>query len=97
MNRTTKIELIQRSLGLRHKIKVHESMQTPNSHEDLAIFLLAKWDLEDELRAVEEILADIRSESAHDKRKLIEENILNDKPIKSKPAKKLAKSSNKKR
>lgn len=60
MERLKRIELIQRSLGLRHKIKVHETMKTPDSHEDLAITLNAKWELEDELRAIEELLGEQR-------------------------------------
>jgi hypothetical protein len=60
MERYQRLELIQRSLGLRHKLKVHESMKAPDTHEDLAILLLSKWELEDELRAIEEILAEQR-------------------------------------
>src|SRR5437762_204673 len=60
MERLKKIELIQRSLGLRHKLKVHETMKTPDSHEDLAITLVSKWELEDELRAIEELLGENR-------------------------------------
>ncbi len=60
MERFQKLELIQRSLGIRHKLKVHESMKAPDTHEDLAILLLSKWELEDELRAIEEILAESR-------------------------------------
>lgn len=76
MDRVRKLELIQRSLGLRHKLKVHESMEAPASHEDLAVSLLAKWELEDELRAVEELLAVSRGENVAEKRGLIEQGIL---------------------
>ena len=72
MDRLIKLELIQRSLGIRHKLKVHESMKAPETHEDLAIALMARWELEDELRAIEEILTDARSKSVKEKRKIIE-------------------------
>lgn len=76
MDRVRKLELIQRSLGLRHKLKVHESMEQPETHEDLATSLLSKWELEDELRAVEEILAEARSENVGEKKGLIEQGVL---------------------
>jgi hypothetical protein len=60
MDRRIKLELLQRSLGLRHKLKVHESMRSPDTHEDLAVLLLSKWELEDELQAIEEILNEDR-------------------------------------
>jgi hypothetical protein len=72
MERDRKFELIQRSLGLRHKLKVHESMKQPDTHEDLAVMLMAKWELEDELRAIEEILADTRIDNVRKKRGVIE-------------------------
>jgi hypothetical protein len=71
MDRVRKLELIERSLGLRHKIKVHESMKPPESHEDLALMLLAKWEFEDELRAIEELLTESRQKNIGSKRKLI--------------------------
>jgi len=76
MERVRKLELIQRSLGLRHKLKVHESMKAPETHEDLAVMLLAKWELEDELRAIEDLLAGSRDENVADKKKLIHQGIL---------------------
>lgn len=84
MERVRKAELIQRSLGLRHKLKVHDSMKSPESHEELTTSLLAKWELEDELRAIEEILAEERRRNQSEKRNLIEKDILQ---IKSKKAK----------
>ncbi|MGK5083209.1 hypothetical protein WDW37_07865 [Bdellovibrionota bacterium FG-1] len=71
MDKLRKLELLQRSLGLRHKIKVHESMKAPESHEDLAIMTLAKWELEDEVRAIEDLLAEGRSKNVALKRKVI--------------------------
>jgi hypothetical protein len=72
MDRLMKLELIQRTLGIRHKLKVHESMKTPDTHEDLAVMLMAKWELEDELRAIEEILAGERQRNVLSKRTRIE-------------------------
>ena len=72
MDRLIKLELIQRSLGIRHKLKVHESMKAPETHEDLAISLMSRWELEDELRAIEEIIEDMRLKSVKAKRKIIE-------------------------
>ena len=64
-----KLELIQRQLGLKHKIKVHDSMKLPDNHEDIAHSLVAKWEFEDELRAVEEILNEDRLQNVGQKRK----------------------------
>ena len=69
-----KARLVQRSLGLRHKLKVHESMELPDSHEELARTVVAKWDLEDEMHAIEEILAEYRKASVAEKRKDIEKH-----------------------
>ena len=72
MERFEKLELIKRSLGIRHKLKVLESMKGADNHDDLAISLLAKWELEDELRAIEELIAGSRAENVAHKRKLLE-------------------------
>jgi hypothetical protein len=72
MDKLRKFELILRSLGLRHKMKVMDSMKSPDNHEDLAHHLLSKWELEDELRAIEQMLADAREISISEKRALIE-------------------------
>ncbi len=93
MDRVEKLALIERSLGLRHKLKVHESMKAPETHEDLAISLISKWELEDELRAIEEILASARQNNVAAKRALIEKEGGIAKPSKSAVAKKSAKSS----
>lgn len=71
INRERKTELLQRTLGLKHKIKVHESMRPPDNHEEIALFTLAKWDLEDELKAIEELLEDSRLESVKSKKQVI--------------------------
>lgn len=71
MDKLKKITLIQRSLGLRHKLKVHESMKQPETHEDLAVMLNAKWELEDELRAIEDIMVEERGKNVALKRKAL--------------------------
>jgi hypothetical protein len=74
LDRERKIELIMRSLGIRHKLKVHESMKPPETHEDMAIMMLSKWELEDELRAIEQILLDLRDGNVSRKRHSIEKD-----------------------
>jgi hypothetical protein len=71
MERERKLELIQRSLGLRHKIKVHESMKAPETHEDLSVMMLAKWELEDELAAIDQMLGESRAENVAEKRRVL--------------------------
>lgn len=71
MDKVRKLELIQRSLGLRHKIKVHESMKAPDTHEELSIMTMAKWELEDELRAIEELLTESRGKNVLARKKVI--------------------------
>ena len=71
MEKMQKLDLIQRSLGLRHKLKVHESMKQPDTHEELALMLLTKWEFEDEMRAIEELLADSRNENVSELKKRI--------------------------
>jgi len=72
MDKLKKLELIQRSLGLRHKLKVHESMKQPDGHEDIAISLMSKWEFEDELHAIEEILLENRKKNIAAKRARIQ-------------------------
>ncbi len=72
-----KLELIQRSLGIKHKLKVHDSMKAPDTHEDLAVLLLSKWELEDELHAIEEILAASRQATVTHKRTTLERDQAN--------------------
>ncbi len=72
MDKTRRLELIQRSLGIRHKLKVHDSMKAPDNHEDLAIMTMTRWELEDELKAIEELLADYRNQNVGAKRKAIQ-------------------------
>lgn len=72
MDRYRKLELVQRSLGIRHKLRVHDSVTAPDTHEDLAHMLISKWELEDELRAIEEILADSRLADVAQRRSTLE-------------------------
>lgn len=93
MDKVEKLELIKRSLGIRHKLKVHESMKAPETHDDLAISLIARWELEDELRAIEELLAEARTQNVALKRvDVIQEYGIDKSPVsqagKKKPTKK---------
>ncbi len=72
MDRVERLELVKRSLALRHKLKVHESMKTPDTHEELAIFLMTKWDLEDELKAVELLIVEDRDQTVQGKKEVLE-------------------------
>ena len=73
MDKLRKLELIQRSLGIRHKLKVHESMRQPETHEELAMMLLSRWEYEDELKAIEEILNESRVKNVAAKKTTLEE------------------------
>jgi hypothetical protein len=74
MEKERKLELIQRSLGIRHKLKVHDSMKLPDTHEELALMMHSKWELEDELHAIEQILAGVRHDNVEVKRRMIEKD-----------------------
>jgi hypothetical protein len=63
MNKKKKFDLIKRTLGIRHKLKVLDSMSVPEGHEELAQLTIARWELEDELSAIESILRDVRNEN----------------------------------
>jgi hypothetical protein len=76
MTREEKLELIQRVLGLRHKLKVLDSMKTPDTHDDLSISLLSRWDLEDEIRAIETLLDEDRNANVRAKRTQVEAQYL---------------------
>jgi hypothetical protein len=84
MTREEKIELIQRMLGIKHKLKVHDSMKSPETHEELSLSLLSRWELEDELAAIERLLAKERDDNVKVKSKQIEEDYLSGKPMKKK-------------
>lgn len=74
MDKNRKLELIQRSLGIRHKLKVHESMKLPDTHEELSLMLLSKWELEDELKAIEDLLAEARTSNVNRKKEILTKN-----------------------
>jgi hypothetical protein len=81
MHKETKRELLLRQLGLRHKLKVHDSVKQPETHEEIAANLLARWELEDEIAAIDAILADARREASTEKRSQIEKELGAGKPI----------------
>lgn len=68
LERDQKLDLIQRSLGIRHKLKVHESMKPAETHEDMALTYLTQWELEDELHAIEELLGEVRMQNVREKK-----------------------------
>ena len=76
MSREEKMELIQRMLGLQHKLKVHDSVKSPTTHEEWAASHLARWELEDEIAAIEKLLADDRQGNVKLKLKQLEESYL---------------------
>ena len=84
MNRDEKLELIERMLGLQHKLKVHDSVKNQNSHEELALSHLARWELEDEISAIEKLLETVRQDNIKLKLKQIEEDYLSGHPKKKK-------------
>jgi hypothetical protein len=80
MTREEKMELIQRMLGLRHKLKVHDSMKSPETHDELSSSLMARWELEDELKAIEILLDQVRQENVKAKIHQVEAEYLSGKP-----------------
>ena len=84
MTRDEKMDLIQRMLGLKHKIKVHDSMKSPETHEELSVSLLARWELEDELKAIEMLLEQERGHNIKIKQQQLQEDYLSGKPKKKK-------------
>ena len=73
MTREEKKALIARMLGLRHKIKVHDSVGNASSHEELAKNSLTRWDLEDEIAAIENLLDCARRDNVELKLKQVKE------------------------
>jgi len=59
-------------LGIKHKLKVYDSMKAPDNHEEMALMMVGRWELEDELRAIEDLLADSRQASIANKRSTLE-------------------------
>jgi hypothetical protein len=81
MTREEKIELVQRLLGLKHKLKVIDSMKAPETHDELSSSLLSRWELEDEIKAIEILLDAERSENVKAKLKLVSEQYLSGQPL----------------
>ena len=71
LDRERKVELLQRTLGIRHKLKVYDSMKFPETHEEAAVMMLARWELEDELSAIEEVLHELRRRNVDIKKNAI--------------------------
>jgi len=78
MNKERKMELLKRQLGLRHKLKVHDSMKMPDTHEDIAVMTLARWDFEDEIAAIDELLHEGRKHNIGVKREQLRKEYLNE-------------------
>lgn len=76
MERQQKLDLVQRSLGLKHKLKVQESMKAPETHEEVAALVITKWELEDEIKAIDELLTESRTQNVARKRSLLEKSYL---------------------
>ena len=76
MSREEKMELIQRMLGLQHKLKVHDSVKSPSNHEEMAASQLSRWELEDEISAIERLLEEDRQDNIKVKLKQLEEKYL---------------------
>jgi HD-like signal output (HDOD) protein len=75
IDKARKHELLRRALGLRHKLKVLESMKPAETHEEIAQSTLTRWELEDELHAIEAILNETRHETTLEKKKMILEQL----------------------
>ncbi len=76
IDKEQRMELIKRMLGLRHKLKVHETMKAPESHEEMSQMLVGKWELEDQIRAIEHLLKAARATSVSKHRQMIEREYL---------------------
>lgn len=63
MSPTMQLQLLKRKLALQHKLKVYDNTPPPSDHEELAFHQVNRWTLEDELKAVEELLEEARRES----------------------------------
>ena len=81
IDKTRKLELLRRSLGIKHKLKVQDSVKAPDNHEEIAQMLLSRWELEDEMRAIEVILNEARDSSVNEKKKIILKSIDSDEAI----------------
>ncbi|MBU6376054.1 MAG: hypothetical protein KGQ59_08670 [Bdellovibrionales bacterium] len=80
-------ELLLRQLGLKHKLKVHDSVKPPETHEEIAANQLARWELEDEIHAIDAILTETRKKKVDEKRKLVEKDLSGGTLVKKKKVK----------
>ena len=80
MTRDEKLDLIQRMLGLRHKLKVLDSMKAAETHEEHSVSLLSRWELEDEIKAIELLLEEERHLNVKVKRTQVETQYLSGNP-----------------
>ncbi|HRK02783.1 MAG TPA: hypothetical protein PLH57_08970 [Oligoflexia bacterium] len=71
MDREAKLDLMRRALGIKHKLKVHDSMPRAETHEQVAATELARGELEEELAAIDELLFEARAEAIAEKKKEI--------------------------
>ncbi len=67
IDRSQKQQLIERQLGLKHKLKVNESGPTPQNHKEMASITVANWELEDEIDAIDEFLTQARALAREEK------------------------------
>ncbi len=96
VDRTKKAQLMERILGLKHKLRVNESGPTPQNHKEMAALAVANWDLEDEITVIEDYLGRTRTQNRKIKlASLIEElgdpekaSPEDSKPVKKAPSKK---------
>jgi len=68
-------DLLLRQLGLKHKLKVYDSVKQPETHDETASTLLARWELEDEISAIDQILAELRKSKVTAKKSQIEKDL----------------------
>ena len=80
-------DLLLRQLGLKHKLKVHDSVKQPETHDEVAANLLARWELEDEIAAIDQILAELRKSKVTAKRSQLEKDLSIGKSVMKKKAK----------
>lgn len=67
IDKARKLLLIERILGLKHKLKVNDSGHSPQNHKEMAALTVANWELEDEIRAIEAYLSRCRDEAVKER------------------------------
>ena len=78
------MELLLRMFGIKHKLRVNDSIKPQDGHQEQSASLIARWELEDELKAIELILEETRRENVNEKTKYIQKEYLSQKPHKKK-------------